>query len=121
MSTRNTWPSAVASPSAAINRLPRRREELVVVDLAAPLGVARGFAFFRIDEDVVDVRRHVQLAPAELAHADDHQPLRLAGGVERLAVLYGELAVDEIEREVGADVGEQRHRFDDFGKAAPRR
>ena len=37
---------------------------------------ARGLAFLRIDEDEVDVGRHVELAAAELAHRDDHEPLR---------------------------------------------
>jgi hypothetical protein len=57
-------------------------EEIVVFDRFRP----GGLAFFGIDEDVIDVRGDVQFAPAQLAHADDQQALRLAGAVERFAV-----------------------------------
>ncbi|TXT24789.1 MAG: hypothetical protein FD134_1385 [Gallionellaceae bacterium] len=49
---------------------------------------AVAFAVFRIEKDQVNVGRHVQLAPAQLAHADHQQRLqRAALRPERLAVL----------------------------------
>ena len=87
-------------------------EEVVVLDPLRPGGVA----ILGVDEDVVDVGRDVQLAAAELAHADHHQPLRLAGPVERLADRWRRAGGGEVERHVGGDVGEQRHAFDHFGQ-----
>ena len=91
-------------------------EEVVGLDLAPAAGHSSRLAVFRVDEDVVDVRRDVQLAPAELAHADHQHPLRPALLVERFAKLGGELPVQEIEGVVGRAVGQLRHRFDDFGE-----
>jgi uncharacterized protein (TIGR02099 family) len=47
---------------------------------------AGGLAVVFVDVDEVDVGRHVQLARAELAHADDPEVDALAGRVERLAM-----------------------------------
>ncbi len=57
--------------------------ELVMADAAR----AVGFAFFAVQHDEVDVGRDVELAAAQLAHADDEHLLRFAGGrVARHAV-----------------------------------
>jgi hypothetical protein len=45
---------------------------------------AGGVAVFLVDVDEVDVGRDVELARAELAHADDPEVDALAGIVERL-------------------------------------
>ena len=90
-------------------------EEVVVVD-RRPATIAGRLAFLGVDEDVVHIGRDVQFASAELAHADHHQPLRPAVAVERLAELGRELAVDEIERDVGGDIGQRRHRLDHLGE-----
>src|SRR6185436_9483762 len=50
-------------------------------------------AVFRIDEDEIDVRRYVELASAELAHADDDEALCRSGLVARLPETGDELAV----------------------------
>ena len=77
-------------------------------------------AVFRIDEDEIDVGGHVELAPAELAHADHHEVLRCAVLVARLAVLGGERAV--VQRDGGAqrDLGERRHVGADLGQIGAR-
>ena len=87
-------------------------EEIIVFDALRPCGIA----FLGVDENVIDVGRHIQLASAELAHADDQQALRPAGLVEWLAIGGGELTVVVIEREIGGEVGQQGHTFDDFGE-----
>ena len=92
--------------------LAEAREEVVGLDLAT----AGGFAVFRVNEDVVDVGRDVELAPAKLAHADHQQALRTSLGVQRLAELRGELAMQEVERDVGRYIGTLRHGFDDLGE-----
>ncbi len=56
--------------------LPQAGEELLVVQ--RPLG-ALGLAALGVTEDQVDVRRQVEFPRAQLAHAQDHHPLRLAG------------------------------------------
>jgi hypothetical protein len=53
--------------------LAEAQEELRVVDRARTVG----FAAFRIEKNEIDVGAEIQLAAAELAHAEDHQLLRL--------------------------------------------
>ena len=85
-------------------------EEVVVFDRFR----AGGIAFFRVDKDVVDVGRDIQLASAELAHADDHQALRAALAVQWFAIGGDQLAMIVVEREIGRDVGKQGHALDNF-------
>ena len=54
-------------------------ESLEEFEVADDLGAA-GIAVFRVDENQVDVRRDIELAPAELAHADDDELLLPARG-----------------------------------------
>ena len=77
-------------------------EELAVGKAARAVGLA----FLRVDEDEVDVGRDVELAAAELAHADDDQALHRAGGVARLAVRRGQRRVVERVRRSDGDLGE---------------
>ena len=51
--------------------LAEAREEVVGLDLAPAVGGSSRIAVFRVDEDVIDVGRYVEFAPAEFAHADD--------------------------------------------------
>ena len=88
-------------------------EEVEILDaLLRP----RRIAVLRVDENVIDIGRDVQLAPTELAHADHHQALRAALLIERFAVEIDQLAMVVIEREVGRHVGEQGHALDHLGQ-----
>ncbi len=78
-------------------RLAEAREVLLVRDLARAVGLAA----LGVEEDEVDVRGEVELAAAELAHADDDEFLRLAGRRPRRAIARRERARREVER--GAD------------------
>jgi len=83
--------------------LPQAHEEFLVVQRA--LGTDR-LAPFRVAEDQVDVRREVQLAGTELAHAENHHVLRLAGTcasghAELLAVALVEPAISEVDAGIG--------------------
>ena len=62
--------------------LPEAAEEVLVVQAALTVGLSFG----RIGEDQVDVGGEVQLAAAQLAHAQHHQPLGLSGRIARRAV-----------------------------------
>ncbi len=95
-------------------RAAEAREERVVRDRTdRHVGIDRArLAVVGVDEDQVDVGRDVQLAAAELAHADDHQVLRLvAVAAVRDAVDRGEAARVEPERLVDRDLGECRRRL----------
>ncbi|MGF6664398.1 hypothetical protein QF000_006066 [Paraburkholderia atlantica] len=65
------------------------REELLGRERRAL--AAGGLAVVLVDEDQIDIRRHVQLAAAELAHADHAQREPLALLVARLAIQRFEL------------------------------
>jgi hypothetical protein len=112
MSTRNTWPSSVTSAMALIRPRPRRvKYSKLDIDLCAV-----GVAILGIDEDQVDVRGHVELAPAQLAHADDDQFLRPAIGTARRAVAFGQPLADDLHRPGHRQFGNQRHALDDFAQ-----
>jgi hypothetical protein len=68
-----------------------------------------------VDEDQVDVRRHVQLAAAELAHPDHAEHDALAVGAARLAVGGLELRGQQRERALHGHFGEIGHRGRDLG------
>ncbi len=87
-------------------------EELAIGDGARAVGLA----VVRVDEDQVDVRRYVELEAAELAHAEDHELLRDAVGIARLAVFRGDRAVMEAKRRAQRVLRESRHRRADFGE-----
>ncbi len=69
-------------------RLPEPREVVLVRDLAPAVGLAG----FRIEKDEVDVRGEIELAAAELSHADHDELLGLAGRRSRHAVCRGKRA-----------------------------
>ena len=76
---------------------------------------AARFAFLGIDEHEVDVGRHVELAAAELAHADHVQLLRQAAVFShRLPVFRRQPALEVCDRGRDCDVGERGDRSDDF-------
>ncbi|MCY1525749.1 hypothetical protein D9M68_607410 [compost metagenome] len=102
-----------------VDVLDRLAEVLVVADAVAALGIAGGLAVVVVHVDQVDVARHVELARAELAHADHPelsplarlgqrraiQPVQLgegqgAGGVEREFGQFGDRAGHHLERGV---------------------
>jgi len=87
-------------------------EELVVADHF----LAAGVAVLGVDEDKVDVRGHIELAAAELAHADHQQLLLPAGGRERLAVALDEPRAQDVVRVAQRDLGEGGHGLGDFGQ-----
>ena len=117
MSTRNTKPSAVTSCSALITRRPEALEELAVAELAR----AAGLAFLGIDEHEVDVRGHVELAAAELAHRDDHELLRPCPIPRRSARRSPRTRAAWCRRTRGVDrkLGELRDRADDLAQIGP--
>ncbi|MNQ52716.1 hypothetical protein D3C85_667430 [compost metagenome] len=87
--------------------------ELVVADAARAIR----FAFFAVQHDQVDVGRHVQLAAAQLAHADDQHFLRLAGGgVARHAVHRGQIGGHAAVCLRHRDVCQRGHCADHFFK-----
>ncbi len=77
-------------------------------------------AVLRVDEDEIDVGGHVELAPAELAHADHHEVLRGAVLVARLAVLGRQRAPVERDGGVQGGLGERRHVGADLGQIGAR-
>ncbi len=97
--------------------LAEAREEFEVGDRAAPIGVA----VLGIDEDQVDVRRDVQLAAAELAHADDDEALACARRVARHAVAGDQRGFGDLQRGGDGGIGDQRHALDDLGQVGPSR
>ena len=116
MSTRNTKPSSITSDSAAISFLPRRPKNSWF-DSARWPGPAAGVAVLRVDEDQVDVGRHVQLAAALLAHRQHHHLLRQARfGADRHAVLRHQLVHQRAELGADGEVGQRRHRRHHFGQ-----
>ena len=82
---------------------------------------AVGLAVFRVDEDQVHVGRHVELAAAELAHADHDEILRPPALVARLAVGVGQDAVVQRDGGTQRDFRQPRHVAADLGEiGAPR-
>ena len=87
-------------------------EELVVADHL----LAAGVAVLGVDEDQVDVRRHVEFATAELAHPDHEQLLLPAGRRQRLAVALDQRGTQHVVGMADRDLGEYRHGLGDFGQ-----
>ena len=86
---------------------------------------AIGLALAGIGENQVDVRGKIEFPPAELAHAQHHQPLRLAVGVARLAVALalpivqaGQGSVDQLLRQF-AQIAERLLQFGQPRQIAP--
>jgi hypothetical protein len=100
-STRKTKPSSVTSPISAYS--PRATCEKYSCALVAfsPSVVP----VFLVEIDEVDVRRHVQLARAELAHADDPEvdaaPAPVAGHAEAPVLRGQDLGQGQLERGLG--------------------
>jgi hypothetical protein len=68
-----------------------------------------------VEKDQVDVGRDVQLAPAQLAHADHHQFLHLAGGLpDRLAVQRAQFLADHGNGRAHGKLGQVGHRSRDL-------
>ncbi|CRO72384.1 hypothetical protein PAERUG_P45_London_17_VIM_2_12_12_01725 [Pseudomonas aeruginosa] len=86
--------------------LPQAGEELLVVQRTLrPLGLAA----LRVTEDQVDVRRQVEFHRAQLAHAEDHHPLRFAGApADRRAELLALAPMEPLASQVDAGVGQGR-------------
>ncbi|CFT95866.1 conserved hypothetical protein [Bordetella pertussis] len=85
--------------------------ELVVAD--APRAV--GLAFVAVQHDQVDIGGNVQLAAAQLAHADDQHFLRIARALfARQAVDGGKFGGHAAVGGAHGDVGQHRHRPDHF-------
>ncbi len=74
MSTRNTLPSAVRSPSSRMTSLPRRVKKSSLSMLRAPDVVPLSGN----SEDQIDVGGEIELAATELAHAEHDERLALA-------------------------------------------
>jgi hypothetical protein len=70
---------------------------------------AVGLALVLVDVDQVDVRRHVQLARAELAHADDPELDAPALRVARHAVAFFRLGLRLRQRQLQRGLGQRRH------------
>ena len=88
-------------------------EELAVGDRPRAVGVA----LVRIDEHEIDVRRHVELAAAELAEGEDVHRLPCAvGGGARLAERRGEVVV--VQAQCGGDraIRQGGHHREDLGQ-----
>ena len=78
------------------------REEILVVDAAR----ARGLALVGKHEDQIDVGGEIELAAAELAHAEHDERLRFAGGAARLAVGAHEIRGRVVHGRLDGGVGE---------------
>ena len=100
------------SPSSAISLRPTRAKYSW---FGQPLR-AVGVAFLGVDEHQVDVRRDVELAPAELAHADHHQRLRRAAGAPRAAGLLRLARLGPGQRGGDRGLGQVAHRAADLGQ-----
>ncbi len=97
---------------ALIRPRPRRVKIFEIRDRSGTIGVA----VLGIDEDQVDVRRDVELAPAELAHADDDQLLGPPVGAARRTVAFDEAAAEDVHGPGHGQFGDQRHAFDHFAE-----
>ena len=100
---------------------PQAHEEFMVRQLALA-GSGRGLAVFRVDEDQVDVGRHIEFAAALLAHGQHHQVLRAAGFLAGRHAVAGDQFGGEagdmgLDREVG-EGGHGADHFMEFGLAA---
>ena len=95
---------------------PRKpREEFVIAERARAVGLA----VLRIDQHEIDVRRHVELAAAELPHADDVQRLRRPAGLAaRASVLLDELRVRARDCRVDGRLCERRRRGENLAEIA---
>jgi hypothetical protein len=75
-----------------VDDLHRLGEVFLVFDAATAIGFARGFAVVVVDVDEIDIAGHVELAPAELAHAHHPHLGPLAVRADGRAVAFVELA-----------------------------
>jgi hypothetical protein len=91
---------------------PQAREEFEIGNRPGAVGIA----VLGVGEDQVDVRRDIELAPAELAHADDDQLLGPPVGVARRAVTLDEAAAEDVHGPGHGQLGDQRHAFDHFAE-----
>ncbi|MCY1523352.1 hypothetical protein D9M68_582470 [compost metagenome] len=92
-----------------IDALHGPREVLLVGQLAAPVGIAGRVAVDVVQVDEVDVAGHIELARAELAHADHPQLRALAFGAERRAVLGVEFMAGVLAGDVQRQFGQLGH------------
>jgi hypothetical protein len=114
MSTRKVKPSSVISEIAAISFFPSRMKNSWFDSERWP-GPGLGIAVFRVHEDQVDVRRHVELAAAVLAHRQHHHLLGPAGFLaDRHAVGGSHLGHELGQVGLHGEVGEAAHRRDDL-------
>jgi len=95
----------------AVDGLDGARKVFVVGDAAPAIGHARRFSVVFVHVDQVDVAGHVQLAGAELAHADDPELHRLA-----LRPAGCTVALVEFAARLGA--GAVQGQFGQFGHGA---
>ena len=90
-------------------------EILVIGDGAfAAVFVSAGLALFRIEKNQVDVRRHIEFAAAQLAHADHMQLQCRAGGVKWFAVARFQLAAQSMDAGCDGLLSERGDRLRDF-------
>ena len=95
--------------------LPDFGEKFLITAFAPAVGVAR----FGIDENQIDVGRHVQLIAARLAHRHHAQMLRRFGITsDRRAVHVPIIGVGEIQRGIDGKIGKQRNRAGYFVQIA---
>ena len=95
--------------------LPDFGEKLLIAAFAPAVGVAR----FGIDENQIDVGRHVQLIAARLAHRHHAQMLRrFRIAPDRRAVHVPIIGVGEIQRGIDGKIGKQRNRAGYFVQIA---
>ena len=95
--------------------LPDFGEKLLIAPFAPAVGVAR----FGIDENQIDVGRHVQLIAARLAHRHHAQMLRRFGITpDRRAVHVPIIGVSKIQRGIDGKIGKQRNRAGYFVQIA---
>ena len=93
----------VTVASSCATRRPRRAKYS-----SCAAGVARGLAVLREEEHEVDVGREIELAAAELAHAEHQQRQALAVASSGRAVPRRELAFGPRAGSADADIGEHR-------------
>ena len=95
--------------------LPDFGEKLLIAPFAPAVGIAR----FGIDENQIDVGRHVQLIAARLAHRHHAQMLRRFGITpDRRAVHVPIIGVGKVQRGIDGKIGKQRNRAGNFVQIA---
>ena len=110
-------PSLVGASSSRTSICPRRVKNSSFAIGRAPVGLA----MLGKEQNEIDVGGEVELAAAELAHADDHERLRVAVRGARHAVAGAQGAHRKVARRDDRGIGARGQIRERLGQTAPRR